>query len=196
MKKILGLGVVALLVMALVGGGTWAYFSDVETSSNNVLLAGTLDLGLGNTSGEAEDGVSATSTWTSPAGWKPGDSVDAILYLKNVGTIDMASVNVTFGHAFTDSPTSGNIHGNLPGGDTDNISKMIKMNVATWNGTATMFQGDSLYVASNNGTMNLGILAGGATAELRIVWLFDSTASNGCQGDQEDVTLTITGMQQ
>ena len=31
MKKILGLTVAAILVMALVGGGTWAYFRDVET---------------------------------------------------------------------------------------------------------------------------------------------------------------------
>ncbi len=44
MKKILGLTVAALLVMGLVGGGTWAYFSDVETSGTNVLTAGTLNL--------------------------------------------------------------------------------------------------------------------------------------------------------
>jgi predicted ribosomally synthesized peptide with SipW-like signal peptide len=28
MKKILGLSVAAMMIMALVGGGTWAYFSD------------------------------------------------------------------------------------------------------------------------------------------------------------------------
>jgi len=44
MKKILGLTIVALLVMRLVGGGTWAYFSDVEASTGNVFTAGTLDL--------------------------------------------------------------------------------------------------------------------------------------------------------
>ncbi|GAG27816.1 unnamed protein product, partial [marine sediment metagenome] len=37
MKKILGLTIVAVLVMALVGGGTWAYFSDVERTDTNVL---------------------------------------------------------------------------------------------------------------------------------------------------------------
>ena len=47
MKKIIGLTVAALLVMGLVGGGTWAYFSDTETSGTNVLSAGTLDLTLG-----------------------------------------------------------------------------------------------------------------------------------------------------
>jgi spore coat-associated protein N len=47
MRKILGLTVAALLVLGLVGGGTWAYFSDTETSGSNVLSAGTLDLTLG-----------------------------------------------------------------------------------------------------------------------------------------------------
>ncbi len=47
MKKILGLTVAAMLVMGLVGGGTWAYFSDPETSTGNVLTAGTLDLDIG-----------------------------------------------------------------------------------------------------------------------------------------------------
>jgi predicted ribosomally synthesized peptide with SipW-like signal peptide len=49
MKKILGLAIAAFMVMALVGGGTWAYFTDVETSTSNILTAGTLDLELGGT---------------------------------------------------------------------------------------------------------------------------------------------------
>lgn len=44
MKKILGLTIAALLVLGLVGGGTWAYFSDPETSTGNTFTAGTLNL--------------------------------------------------------------------------------------------------------------------------------------------------------
>ena len=47
MKKILGLTIAAMLVMGLVGGGTWAYFSDPETLTGNYLSAGTLDLQKG-----------------------------------------------------------------------------------------------------------------------------------------------------
>ena len=65
MRKIIGLTVAALLVMGLVGGGTWAYFSDTETSGTNVLSAGTLDLTLGG----------ATAPF-SIAGMQPGDSGD------------------------------------------------------------------------------------------------------------------------
>ncbi|MFA5761408.1 MAG: TasA family protein, partial [Dehalococcoidales bacterium] len=44
MKKILGLAISALLLIGLVGGGTWAYFSDTETSNDNTWTAGTLNL--------------------------------------------------------------------------------------------------------------------------------------------------------
>jgi predicted ribosomally synthesized peptide with SipW-like signal peptide len=47
MKKIIGLSLTALLIMAAVGNGTWAYFSDIETSQDNNITAGTLDLQVG-----------------------------------------------------------------------------------------------------------------------------------------------------
>ena len=49
MKKVIGLTLAALLITGIVGGGTWAYFSDIETSQNNTLTAGTLDLQVGAT---------------------------------------------------------------------------------------------------------------------------------------------------
>ena len=194
MKKILGLGLVAMLVMAMVGGGTWAYFSDVQTSSGNILTAGTLDIGLGNSLGAAGAGSDATATWTSPTGWKPGDNVTQTLYLKNIGTIAMSSVNITFGHIFTEG-TPATVNGNFLGDPTDNITKMISLSVATWNGTATSFQGDSLLTVSGNGTMNLGSLSAQSSALLNITWLFSTAATNGCQGDSENVTLTVTATQ-
>ncbi|MBM2824432.1 MAG: hypothetical protein HW402_96, partial [Dehalococcoidales bacterium] len=55
MKKILGLTIVSLLTISMVTGGVWTYFSDVERSSSDILLAGTLDL-------------SPTTSGTGPAG--------------------------------------------------------------------------------------------------------------------------------
>jgi predicted ribosomally synthesized peptide with SipW-like signal peptide len=69
MKKILGLTVAALLIMGLVGGGTWAYFSDIETSGTNVLTAGTLNLQVG-----AADPMTANITLPT---LKPGDTGNA-----------------------------------------------------------------------------------------------------------------------
>ena len=82
MKKILGLTIAALLVMALVGGGTWAYFSDVETTSDSILTAGILD--LGTIMGENDTGTVDLFTQGAMA---PGTA-----YLKIVD-IDMESGN-------------------------------------------------------------------------------------------------------
>ena len=62
MKKILGLTVVALMVMGLVGGGTWAYFSDVETSTGNTFGAGTLDLTV-----DSENPWASAYVWATAA---------------------------------------------------------------------------------------------------------------------------------
>jgi predicted ribosomally synthesized peptide with SipW-like signal peptide len=204
MKKILGLTVAALLIMAMVGGGTWAFLTDIETSGNNVLTAGIMDLGLANIS-NTEAGGSTNFTWTSPSGWKPGDNVTAVLYVKNSGNIPMSSVNVSFAHVFTNgTPTT--ISGynlNLGAGGTGNITGMIKASVATWNGTGSVvaapFQGDALGdgagTLSGNGTMSLGGLAPGVEAALRIVWLLNTTATNAIEGDSENITLTLTASQ-
>jgi predicted ribosomally synthesized peptide with SipW-like signal peptide len=83
-KKIIGLSIAALLLLALVGGATWALFSDTETSANNTLIAGTLDLNING-------GNTAVSTF-SAANVKPGDNNDvsqaaASSILKNSGTL-------------------------------------------------------------------------------------------------------------
>ncbi len=63
MKRILGLGIVAILVMAMVGGGTWAYFSDTETMANNPFAAGTLDLTVNTENPWATGAISVTDLW-------------------------------------------------------------------------------------------------------------------------------------
>jgi len=85
MKKILGLTVAALLVMGLVGGGTWAYFTDVETSTGNVFYAGTLDL---NVAGEDDPDVTPTLIGLNLTNMKPGDEQIATITLSNIGTLE------------------------------------------------------------------------------------------------------------
>jgi predicted ribosomally synthesized peptide with SipW-like signal peptide len=80
MKKILGLAIAALIIMATVGFGSWAYFNDTETSSNNQLAAGTLDLNInaGNTNYNIMTGL---------VNKQPGDSGSAYATMKNVGSL-------------------------------------------------------------------------------------------------------------
>jgi len=88
-KKILITVMAVVLCLGLMGAA-FAYFSDTETSSGNTFTAGTLDLVLSDDDETDLDGV--TATWVSPAHWAPGDTVEATLRIKNIGSI--GSVNL------------------------------------------------------------------------------------------------------
>jgi predicted ribosomally synthesized peptide with SipW-like signal peptide len=91
MKKIVGLTIAVLLIVGLVGAGTYAYFSDTESSTNNTLTAGTLDLNI--------DGGNVAVTTFTASGVAPGDSGSGSSTLANVGSIsgelDIATSAVT-----------------------------------------------------------------------------------------------------
>ncbi|WP_144460294.1 CalY family protein [Siminovitchia fortis] len=79
-KKKLGMGVAsAALGIALVGGGTFAYFSDVE-ATNNTFAAGTLDLAVNPT------------TIIDVSNLKPGDWMPRTFKLENNGSLDISKV--------------------------------------------------------------------------------------------------------
>jgi len=79
MKKIIGLTISALLVIGIIGGGTFAYFSDTESSTNNILTAGTLDLNI--------NGGNIAVTTLSVSDVAPGDSGSDNSTLANVGSL-------------------------------------------------------------------------------------------------------------
>ncbi len=87
MKKIFGLTIAALLVIGMVSGGTWAYFSDTESSTSNSLTAGTLDLNING-------GNIAVTTFTASA-VAPGDSGNGSSTLANIGTLG-GELDITF----------------------------------------------------------------------------------------------------
>lgn len=79
-KKKLGMvAMSATLGLTLVAGGTYAYFSDTETS-NNTFAAGTLDLMVEPTEIISIDNM------------KPGDSMIRDFELQNNGSLDMETV--------------------------------------------------------------------------------------------------------
>lgn len=83
-KKKLGLGVMsAALGISLIGGGTWAAFNDTATI-NNHFAAGTLDLDV-----SAIDGQPINIDLSN---MKPGDSVERVFRLGNVGSLAIKEV--------------------------------------------------------------------------------------------------------
>lgn len=104
-KKKLGLGVAsAALGLALIGGGTFAYFSDTEVS-NNTFAAGTLDLAVN------------PSVIVDVDNLKPGDVVAREFLLENNGSLDIATIDLATAYTVTDAN----------GDNVDDFGKHIKV---------------------------------------------------------------------
>ncbi|MEW9108145.1 TasA family protein [Cytobacillus gottheilii] len=94
-KKKLGLGIAsAALGMSLVGGGTFAYFSDTETT-NNTFAAGTLDLSVDPTTIINVDNL------------KPGDVMYRDFDLVNGGTLDISKVDLSTSYTVDGAENNG-----------------------------------------------------------------------------------------
>ena len=99
MRRILISLMTIALVGALIGGGVYAYFSDVETSTGNVFTAGTLNLNLTDASDDGTESETATWVFSDIA---PGDTggggAGAGLTVSNTGSLngylDLSSITV------------------------------------------------------------------------------------------------------
>ncbi len=135
MKKILGLTVSALLLVGMAGIGTWAYFSDVETSTGNILAAGTLDLKTNDA-----DGVSQT---LYASNLKPGNNVSGNITLKNSGSVAGSSLDLTFSYVESDNSF------NLVNMSADATAAQMEL-------TALSYGGSSLLTSVNENTNGNG----------------------------------------
>lgn len=91
LKKKLGMGVAsAVLGLSLIGGGTFAYFSDKEVSENT-FAAGTLDLNIDPQVIIDVDNI------------KPGDQVERDFHLINNGTLKIKDVHLLTDYTVTDA---------------------------------------------------------------------------------------------
>jgi spore coat-associated protein N len=110
-KQKLGMGVAsAVLGLSLIGGGTYAYFNDVETT-NNTFAAGTLDLSVDPTTIIDVDNI------------KPGDWMNRSFELTNGGSLDIAEVLLSTSYTVNDADGGNNV---------DDFGKHIRVNFF-WN---------------------------------------------------------------
>lgn len=122
-KKTLGLGVAsAALGLSLIGGGTFAYFSDTAQNTST-FAAGTLDLN------------SDPSVIVNIANLKPGDTVFKTFKLKNDGSLDIGSVLLKTSYSVND------VGGNNNGAD---LGKSIKVKFLTNLDKSNVFQADKV----------------------------------------------------
>jgi spore coat-associated protein N len=186
-RKIAMLAIGAMLAVALVGGGVYAYFSDIEASNGNSATAGTLDLVL-------NDNVAKSMTFSNV---KPGDSGVDNFKVKNAGNVDgnlaMTISSIVNQPGLTTEPEAAL-------GTSDNGELGANMNVAFWVDT----DNDKAYDAGTetllySGTMNGATLPGtpsalnaGVETYIGFAWSIDASVGNEIQGDIVSFSIVFT----
>ena len=198
MRKILGLTIAALLLIGAVGGSTFAYFSDTESSTNNTLTAGTLDLNI--------NGGDTAVTTLNVSDVAPGDSGSASSTLANVGSLEgeldisTSSVTNTPGAGGTEYEggsgelgASANMTMYL---DVDQSSDWSAGDVGLKSDRTIYYHPTSLdYAAINDyaskswdATENM---TASASDDFFVLWQVPSGATNDIQGDSVSVNITF-----
>ena len=187
MKRMLGLTIAFLLFIGMTGIGTWAYFSDVETVTGNVLTAGTLDLKTDDV-----DGVSETLLATNMA---PGDTVGPeTITLKNNGSVAGTTVDLAFSYVANDgSPNPADM-------SADATAAMVEV-------TTLNYGGSSLLGSVSDGNANtwkdvedlknadlsgLSGIAASATKDFEITVVLRTDTGKDFQSDGITVTMNFT----
>ncbi len=102
-KKNLAMGIATgALAVSMIGGGTFAYFNDVE-ENNSSFTAGTLDINVA--------GKDAANAIIDVSNLKPGDVMFRHFMLNNTGSLDVSKVLLTSEYSVIDA------NGNNAGAD-------------------------------------------------------------------------------
>ncbi|MDZ5609475.1 TasA family protein [Bacillus pseudomycoides] len=190
-KKKLGMSAMtAVLGLSLIGGGTYAYFSDKEVS-NNTFAAGTLDLSVDPKVVIDVDNL------------KPGDEMERGFQLVNKGTLAIGDVKLLADYTVTDAKGD---NGNADFGDhirVDFLWNLDKNSVPIWSTTLS-----ELKKATQNGSVpdlvQKGIIAqeenGLAPGDDDTFYVMFTFVDNGedqnvFQGDALNLNWTFNSMQ-
>ncbi|EEK46558.1 MULTISPECIES: TasA family protein [Bacillus] len=190
-KKKLGMGVVtAALGLSLIGGGTYAYFSDKEVSQNT-FAAGTLDLSVNPEVVINVDNI------------KPGDEMERGFQLVNKGTLAIGDVKLLTDYSVIDAKGD---NGNADFGDhirVDFLWNLDKNEVPIWSTTLS-----DLKVSTQNGSIpdlvQKGVvdregngLASGDDDTFYVMFTFvdNNAEQNVFQGDSLKLNWTFNSMQ-
>ncbi len=207
MKKILGLTIAALLIMGIVGGGTYAYFSDTETSNDNTWTAGTLNL-VNVISGtavntdvivtEQADGLNDKVQFGTVTPIVPGSSGTITWTLTNEGNVDgtLTLVAVT---TFTEGATANEAELTADPDNSQGLDDEIMVWVTSFDGTTTtdILGATGAYVAMSGlaAALNSEIDVAMDAAQIIVYvlhWEVPTTVGSEIQGDTAELDITFT----
>ncbi|MFC1899864.1 TasA family protein [Chloroflexota bacterium] len=186
MKKILGLSIALVLLTGMTGIGTWAYFSDVETSTGNVLAAGTLDLKTDDV-----DGVTQTIYTNS---LEPGEDISGSITLKNAGSVAGLTLDIVASYIESDNGF------NLVDTNVDDTAAKLELTTLSYGGSSLLGS-----VSDNNVNSYLDVedlknanltgqsgIGPSATKDFTITVQLRSDTAGDFQSDGINITITFT----
>ena len=199
MKKILGLTIAALIVLVFVGGSTWAYFNDTESSESNSLVAGTMDLDI--------DGGDTAVTTFSVSSAAPGDTGSGSSTLANSGSI-AGELDITFSAITNTGGSGGSEHedgvGDL-GGEADMAVFIDVDSSGTWTSGDVGLKSDgttynhpdaleyeTIDSYESDSFDAIVTLSASASDDFVVMWRIPTTAGNDIQGDSISFDVTFT----
>ena len=190
-KKKLAMGIVTgAMAVSLIGGGTYAYFNDVEVN-NSSFAAGTLDINVaGNDTANAIIDVSNL---------KPGDTMERSFKLNNTGSLDVSKVLLSSKYTVTDA--KGN-NGSADFGEHIKVQFLYnydKGNVVVYNTTLAALQTSNVternLLAWIFGAENRGLKAGTSDNLIVKYEFIDNGDQNIFQGDSLKLDWTFEAKQ-
>lgn len=160
LKKKLAMGIATgALAVTMIGGGTYAYFSDTEVN-NSVFAAGTLDINVkGNDAANAIINVDKI---------KPGDTMTRNFKLNNTGSLDVSKVLLTSKYTVTD------VKGDNAGAD---FGEHIKVQF--------LVNGDKGNTVIKNTTLK-ALTKADVTERDLLAWIFGGKENSGLKAGSSD----------
>ena len=211
MKKIIGLSIAALLIIGIVGVGTFASFSDTATSTGNTWTAGTLVLSQVTTGSAVNSsavvtpggGINGSVQFGLTDPVKPGSSGIITWTLNNTGNVPGKLTLVsatTFNDTATNAPKAAAlaalaISDPLAWGTPWDLSK--EMMVWVTRDTADILGTTGTYVAMSglqtalNNEVDKTITIGTPMVYV-LHWQVPPTVGNEIQGDSASLNITFT----
>jgi spore coat-associated protein N len=186
-KKKLGMGIMAgIMGVSLIGGGTYAYFSDSEVT-NNTFAAGTLDLSVQPT------------TIINIENIAPGDTMTRTFELHNEGTLDIKDVTLDTTYTVVDA-NGDNTEDFAKNIEVEFLYNMDQFNEIIYKTTLDKLQGMSPKAVSEkifDEVFDGGVLAAGDEHDLVVKFNFlDNGANqNHFQGDKIKLKWTFNATQ-
>jgi spore coat-associated protein N len=186
-KKKLGMGIMAgIMGVSLIGGGTYAYFSDSEVT-NNTFAAGTLDLSVQPT------------TIINIENIAPGDTMTRTFELHNEGTLDIKDVTLDTTYTVVDA-NGDNTEDFAKNIEVEFLYNMDQFNEIIYKTTLDQLKGMSPKAVSEkifNEALDGGILKAGEEHDLVVKFNFldNGKNQNQFQGDKLNLTWTFNATQ-